>query len=194
MHDVHPIIPSAGNLRRDMLLIGAISVGVLVVPPVLLAFLGVPDRARPAVLGLLVFPMVLITVAMLTVFAKCVRAARTARFVVRPDGLSLEGDIWGRRIPLAALRVTEARVVDAEQEPAFAPLERQMGTELSGYRAGWFRLRNAERALVYVTDRRRLAYIPTTQGYSLLLSVADPAALLDSLARAAGSGVRSGRA
>lgn len=193
MQDVFGIIPSAGNLRRDMVLISVISIGLLVMPPLLVAFLGVPDRSRPAVLGLLVFPAVLLTSGMLAVFAKCMRAARTARFVVTPAGLSLEGDFWGRRLPLDVLRVSEARAVDVERERDLAPLERQMGTELSGYRAGWFQLRNKERALLYLTDPHRVAYIPTTKGYSLLLSVADPAAFLASLGRAAGSPVRSGR-
>lgn len=31
-------------------------------------------------------------------------------------------------------------------------------------------LRNGEEALLYLTDRRRAVYVPTTLGYSLLLS------------------------
>ena len=56
-----------------------------------------------------------------------------------------------------------------------------MGTGLPGYQAGWFRLRNGEKALLYLTDRARAVYIPTTAGYSLLLSPADPDGFLSQL-------------
>lgn len=56
-----------------------------------------------------------------------------------------------------------------------------MGTGLPGYQAGWFRLTNGERALLYLTDRRRAVYVPTTAGYSVLLSPAEPDAFVSAL-------------
>jgi hypothetical protein len=55
---------------------------------------------------------------------------------------------------------------------------------LPGYSAGWFRLRNGEKALAFVTDRQRVLYFPTWKGYSILLSVAEPDAMLAALRRA----------
>ena len=45
-----------------------------------------------------------------------------------------------------------------------------MGTGLPGYQAGWFRLRNGDRALVYLTDRSKAVYVQTTDGYGVMLS------------------------
>jgi hypothetical protein len=64
--------------------------------------------------------------------------------------------------------------VDFATEPDLAPKWRTMGTGLPGYQAGWFRLKNGEKALLYLSDRSRAVYVPTTAGYSLLLSPADP--------------------
>ena len=50
--------------------------------------------------------------------------------------------------------------------------------QLGGYRAGWFRLRNGEKALVYVTDPSRVVYIPTTEGYAVMVSPHEPDAFL----------------
>ena len=61
-----------------------------------------------------------------------------------------------------------------------------MGTALGGYSAGWFRLRSGEKALLYLTDRRRVVYIPTLDGYSLLLSQGEPRRFLDALHDATG--------
>ena len=58
---------------------------------------------------------------------------------------------------------------------------RRMGTGLPGYQAGWFRLRGGEKALLYLTDRSKAVYIPTTNDYSLLLSPADPDGFLETL-------------
>jgi hypothetical protein len=49
-----------------------------------------------------------------------------------------------------------------------------MGTGLPGYRSGWFRLRNGEKALLYLTDTSRAVYVPTTAGYGVLLSPQNP--------------------
>jgi hypothetical protein len=59
-----------------------------------------------------------------------------------------------------------------------------MGTGLPGYRAGWFRLKNGERALVYLTDDRRAVYVPTTAGYSVLVSPGEPDQFLAALRQA----------
>lgn len=109
--------------------------------------------------------------------------SRHARFEVSPAGLRLRGDLYGRLIPATALRTEAARAVDLRAEAALQPVSRTGGTAVPGYRAGWFRLRNGERALLYLTDPTRVAYVPTRAGYSVLLSVADPAALLASLRR-----------
>jgi hypothetical protein len=86
----------------------------------------------------------------------------------------LDGDWYGRTIPPSQILGRDAKRVDFSAEPGLAPRWRTMGTGLPGYQAGWFRLKNGEKALVYLTDRSRAVYVPTTAGYSLLLSPADP--------------------
>jgi hypothetical protein len=83
------------------------------------------------------------------------------------------------------LRPAEARRVDFAATPELEPQRRTMGTGLPGYRAGWFRLRNGERALLYLTDRSRAVYIPTAAGYGVLLSPADPDGFLAAVRRLA---------
>ncbi|HEY7188401.1 MAG TPA: PH domain-containing protein [Vicinamibacterales bacterium] len=110
--------------------------------------------------------------------------ARMSRFEVSSEGLRLRGDLYGRLIPLSELRIDSARRVSLDADPDLAPRRRTMGTGLPGYQAGWFRLRNGEKALLYLTDRSRAVYVPTTSGYSVLLSPADPDAFLRALTTA----------
>jgi len=104
-----------------------------------------------------------------------------SRVEVSSDSLRLVGDLWGRTIPLERLRIDEARVVDLGDETDLQPTRRTAGTGLGGFAAGWFRLRSGEKALVYLTDRARVVYVPTRDGYSVLLSSSEPDRLLAAL-------------
>ncbi len=108
---------------------------------------------------------------------------RHATFTVSNEGLRLEGDLYGRLIPLKSLKLDEAVVTNLNNDRDHQPKWRTMGTGLPGYAAGWFKLRNGTKALLYVTDRTHVARIPTTEGYTVMLSVADPAALIEELSR-----------
>src|SRR5579872_281843 len=94
-------------------------------------------------------------------------ASRHVQFEVSDAGLRIRGDIYGRKIPAEALVCSGAKAVDLGTDTSLKPSLRTNGAGLPGYRAGWFRLRNGEKALVFLTDSSRVAYIPTREGYSL---------------------------
>ena len=108
---------------------------------------------------------------------------RHAMFTFSNEGLRLQGDLYGRLIPLKSLKLDAAVVTNLNTDKDHQPKWRTMGTGLPGYAAGWFKLRNGMKALLYVTDRTHVARIPTTEGYTVMLSVADPAALIEELKR-----------
>jgi hypothetical protein len=130
-----------------------------------------------------IVPLSLVLLGVIVIVALSLRGAHASRFDVLPDGLRLSGDLYGRTIPGAVLRLDEARRVDLSRETDLLPSWRRTGTALPGYTSGWFRLRNGEKALLYLTDRTRAVYVPTTAGYGLLLSPSDPDGFLASLRR-----------
>lgn len=129
----------------------------------------------------------LLLVAVLGVLGYVTYSATQARFEVSSDGLRIRGDFFGRTIPIQALRLDEARVVDLGRETDLRPRVRTFGTGLPGYRSGWYRLRDRRKALLYVTDFSRVVYIPTTEGYVVMLSAVQPDNMLAAL-RAARAG------
>ena len=177
---VAPIVPAAG---RALALLAA------VVPVALVGAVHVlRDPRAPLAARVTIVATSLVAVALVAATAY---GARRARVEVGATGLRLRGDLYGRTIPLAALRPDAGRLVDLDAEPALRPTMRTLGTALPGYQSGWFRLAGGTRALLYITDRRRVVHLPTTAGYDLLLSVADPAAFLAALRVAArGSAAR----
>ncbi len=108
-------------------------------------------------------------------------AARNAKFEITSEGLRLSGDLYGRLIPSAALRIDTVKRIDFALTPDYSLRWRTLGIGLPGYKAGWFRLRNGEKALVYLTDPSRAVYINTSEGYSLLLSPEDPNGFIASM-------------
>jgi hypothetical protein len=97
------------------------------------------------------------------------------------DGVRIRSTLFGRTIPLSQLDLPKARGVDIATSPELRPKWRTMGIGLPGYKAGWFRLQNGEKALLFVTDSKRAVYVPTKDDYALIVSPADPAAFLASL-------------
>lgn len=77
---------------------------------------------------------------------------------------------YARTLPRSSLRSDLALEVSLVERRDFAPRWRTNGIGLPGFRAGWFRLRNNEKALVFLTDPFHVTYLPTNAGYALLVS------------------------
>ena len=129
----------------------------------------------------LLVPVGLVLAVVFSILTISVMAASGARFQVTSDGLRIRGDLYGRFIPAANLRLDGARRVDLSRATELVPRRRTMGGAFPGYQSGWFRLANGEKALVYLTDRRKAVYVPTTEGYGVLISPDDPDAFLAAL-------------
>jgi len=147
-----------------------------------------PAGTRP--MWVLAVLILVIVVPVVSVLAVSLRGGNRSRFEVSPGGLRLRGDLFGRFIPAERLRIDAARRVDFGDAPDLAPRWKSLGTGLPGYQAGWYRLRNGEKALVYLTDESRAVYVPTTEGYGVLLSPADPDRFVEAIHAMARSSTR----
>lgn len=149
----------------------------------------VPPQGRSA--NALWVPLAILLVVLVVasvLVTKSIAGAKSSTFTLSPAGLQIRGDLWGRTVPAAHLRGGAARVVDLRSEPGLAPRRRTAGTAFPGYRSGWWRLASGEKALLYLTAVDRAAYVPTTEGFSLLLSVSDPNRFVEQLRRVAPAG------
>lgn len=137
-------------------------------------------------------PVAIVLAVVVAALAASLAGSWGVRFEVSAEGLRMRGDLYGRFIAAGQLRVDAARRVDLAKDRDLRPGMRTWGTGLPGYLSGWFRLAGGERALLYLTDRQRAVYVPTTLGYSLLLSPREPEAFLAALRqmRPAGPGPR----
>lgn len=126
-------------------------------------------------------PISLVLIILLALFGYITYSSKNVEFELSEQGLRIRGDIYGRLIPAESLLAERAKPVDLRRETSHQPKRRTNGVGLPGYRSGWFRLRNGEKALLFVTDPSSVAYVPTRDGYSVLLSVRRPERFLESL-------------
>lgn len=138
-------------------------------------------------------PLALATAAgaCLLLFLAIERALRRHRVLLSAGMLEVATTFYTRRLPLADLRIGQARIVDLASQDALRPLLRINGVGLPGFSSGWFLLRDRSRAFVAVADGTRVLWLPTTRGYGLLLQPQRPQVLLEALQAMAGGVPRS---
>jgi hypothetical protein len=127
--------------------------------------------------------MVLVLVGVIVMFAFFGYQSKHAAFTVSDEGLRIGPGIYGRFIPREDIRAEEVRAINLNIESAYKPRWRTNGAGLPGFSVGWFKLQNNEKALLFVTDRANVVYIPTTENYSVLLSVEDGPGFVAALQR-----------
>lgn len=113
----------------------------------------------------------LLLLTLVGLFSYIAYSSRTVQFEVSEEGLNIRGGFYQRLIPAESIIVAESMHIDIGEESPYKPVHRTNGIGLPGYASGWFKLRNGERALLFITNPLRVAYIATREGYSVLLSV-----------------------
>jgi hypothetical protein len=87
--------------------------------------------------------------------------------------LRISPGLYGRSILWEDINREGIKVLNLNIDTDYQLERRTNGAGMPGFASGWFRLANNEKALVFVTDRNRVVYIPTRQDYSVLLSVSE---------------------
>lgn len=166
------LLPLRGSARGPLLFLAAIMlvpvVGVLAAIVVICctpAFSGQPPIPWPVLLA----PLLLAGVTVLL-------GRSLARAGVRAgDGrLIVTTGVGRKQVALSSLRAAGLRVVDLDEHTELKPRWRLWGTSLPGFHAGWYRLRNGEKAVCLLLDRHRVSYLRSDDGCSLLLSLERP--------------------
>jgi hypothetical protein len=130
--------------------------------------------------------MALFFAALLGAFAWFAWSSKHTTLEVTGDAVRVRGAMYGRSIPIERIRIEDAAAVQvASGENRL--VTRTNGAGLPGYLAGWFRSASGERVLAFVTDKRRVAYLPTDDGYALMFSTDRPDELIAAVRAAVGN-------
>lgn len=108
-------------------------------------------------------------------------SVRHVEFKVTDQALEIRGDIYGKKLPKTDLKIDQALIINLDQNKPYQPKWRTNGVGLPGYLSGWFRLKNGEKALLFITKTNQVIYLPTTKGYAVMMSVKQPEELIQAL-------------
>ena len=115
--------------------------------------------------------IILLLLTLVGLFSYIAYSSRTIQFEITKEGINIRGGLYQRLIPADSIIIAELKQIDIGKESPYKPVRRTNGIGLPGYASGWFKLRNGDKALLFVTDPSRVVYIATREGYSVLLSV-----------------------
>lgn len=100
------------------------------------------------------------------------------------DRLELKGAFYSRTIKLSELDLDNALILDESNQDRAAFTLRTNGIGLPGYLVGWFRMKGHGKAFALITRTPPNLLLPTTQDFTIVLTVEDPQRALDLLRRA----------
>jgi hypothetical protein len=133
---------------------------------------------------LLMAPVGLITCSVLGLLIWMIGSSRRTRFEVSPQGLQIHYPLYGRSFTRKELDLDAARMVNLEHEADLRPAWRTNGVGLVGFGAGWFRLKNKQKALIFLANHQPVVLLPTRQDFVLLLTPEHPESFLEALRHA----------
>ena len=121
--------------------------------------------------------------AMAALFGYFTYGAFYSTVTIDTDNLHVNVPIYSRTIPLEYVDAEHSKVVDLNQSSEFKLSIRTNGLGVPGYQLGWFERTGGGRIYAVLTERSSVVYLPTTDGYALLLSIEEPDEFLKELGR-----------
>jgi hypothetical protein len=149
-------------------IMGIILVAIVPLIPMAICFY---RKSGQLTIPTIIFPVVAVVVLVVCGFFMYFGySAKWTRFILTDEGLQIKGCLYGRTVPQDSIDKERIQMVNLLMEQNYSPVARTNGVGLPGYLSGWFRLKNSEKALLFVTKKTDVVYIPTSKGYSVLLS------------------------
>lgn len=126
-------------------------------------------------------------ISLLLVIALACALLHARRSIALQDReLVLHATLLTRRVPITAMRLDAARVVDLAEHTEFKPGRKKFAFGYPGFYAGYYQTRHGQPAFYLLTDdSHRVLALPLRDGRWLVLSPEQPRNLLEDLQRLA---------
>jgi hypothetical protein len=130
-----------------------------------------------------ILPMVL-TAVFLVVCVGIVYSMKSTKICVGDGFLTVKSLFYGRKIPFGDIDLSGVKSLNLreERDKDYRVTLRTNGIGLPGYLVGWMKLHNGHKALVYMTDRTKVALIPTKE-FDVMISTEDFDGIRNALSR-----------
>jgi|GEM_PF-1126233 len=115
--------------------------------------------SMPVILLLVVFHSLVILLFVLSF--GLVASIKNSTLSLTDREVIIKSALYGRKIPIENIAVDEIKTINLYENPEFDISIRTNGTRLPNVSLGWMRLKNSQKALVFITDKTNVVMIPT---------------------------------
>lgn len=154
--------------------LGLILIGVILPLAMTLAVVRVAGNAIPARLVVSIVVAALAGMGFILGFIALRRSCR-----IDNGGLHITAAFYSLRVAIDDIEGVP-QVSNIKRDRERQPVSKTNGISLFGFHLGWFKLRNGEKCFMYVTGGSAV-YLRTTAGFSMLLNVRSPSAMITEL-------------
>ena len=114
--------------------------------------------------------ILVITIPLIILTFGIMSSMKNTTLTLTEKELIIKSAFYGRKIPLENIMIDGIKAISLDHDTDYDLSFRTNGTALSQFKSGWFRLKNHEKALVFITDKDSVVLIPT-KDYLLLFSM-----------------------
>jgi hypothetical protein len=125
--------------------------------------------------------IVVLCLSIVILFGFIIYSSGNAGFILETDGIKIKASLYSRTIPYNIIKKDEIKIINLNENYEFKIGFRSNGIGLPGYLEGWFKMQNGRKALLFVTKKENVVYIPTTKDYNVLLSPIKPEEFINQL-------------
>ena len=119
---------------------------------------------------LMVSLMLVIIIPLIILTFGIISSMKNTTLTLTEKELIIKSTFYGRKIPLENIMVDGIKAISLDENTDYDLSIRTNGTATPQFKSGWFRLKNREKALVFITDKNSVVLIPT-KDYLLLFSM-----------------------
>ena len=114
--------------------------------------------------------ILVITIPLIILTFGIMSSIKNTTLTLTEKELIIKSTFYGRKIPLENIMIDEIKAISLDGDTDYNLSIRTNGTALPQFKSGWFRLKDREKALVFITDKNSVVLIPT-KDYLLLFSM-----------------------
>jgi len=141
------------------------------------------EMTKPSLNATISSNIIIILIAVLFLFiALSFISSRHYKLSISDGSLLIKSMFYNTNISLDKIDFDNIRVVNLDEENITFNV-RQNGIGLPGLKIGWF-LKNGTKYMLYLTDKKSVVSIPTTEGYTILFSSESASEILTDLQKA----------
>jgi hypothetical protein len=130
----------------------------------------IQPRGNNIVATMFMLILIIISIGLMALFPAIFYSMKNTTLSLTNKEIIIKTVMYGKKIPLENILINEIKKINLNEDNEYTISIRTNGISLPNFKSGWMRLKNGEKALVYITDKNNVVLIPVKE-YLILFSM-----------------------